>query len=188
MTENADGGAGSNPWIVVPSRTLQAHDGVFIDSILECGAAGLTTLGQGSPCKDKYGSSFENTIRTTMYPALVKALTAVRAKAPKARVAILSYPWILPASGRCYPQMPIARGDVPYLRNEQADPERCSAAAAERPRAPPTSTSTQSPPTTTPAKHPAHAGSNPCCSEPTPSSCTPTPSANQRWQRKPSRH
>ena len=29
----------------------------------ECGVAGASTLGQGSPCKDKYGSSFENTIR-----------------------------------------------------------------------------------------------------------------------------
>jgi lysophospholipase L1-like esterase len=103
------------------TMTIGGNDsGVFIDSILECGAAGLSTLGQGSPCKDKYGSSFENTIRTTTYPALVKALKAVRAKAPQARVAILSYPWILPKTGGCYPQMPIASGDVPYLRHEEA--------------------------------------------------------------------
>ena len=76
----------------------------------------MSTLGQGSPCKDKYGSSFDDTIRTTTYPALVKTLKAVRAKAPKARIAILSYPWILPASDGCFPQMPVATGDVPYLR------------------------------------------------------------------------
>ena len=115
------------------TMTIGGNDsGVFIDSILECGAAGLSTLGQGSPCKDKYGSSFENTIRSTTYPALVKALKAVRAKAPKARVAILSYPWILPKTGGCYPQMPVASGDVPYLRHEEAtlnDAVRRAAAA-----------------------------------------------------------
>jgi hypothetical protein len=113
--------------------TIGGNDsGVFIDSIVDCGAAGLTTLGQGSPCKDKYGSSFENTIKTTTYPALVKALRAVRAKAPHAKVAILGYPWILPATGGCYPQMPVATGDVPYLRHEQAtlnDAVRRAAAA-----------------------------------------------------------
>jgi lysophospholipase L1-like esterase len=115
------------------TMTIGGNDSaVFIDSILDCGVAGLATLGQGSPCKDRYGSSFEDTIRTTTYPALVKALRAVRAKAPKAKVAILGYPWILPASRGCFPQMPVARGDVPYLRHEQAtlnDAVRRAAAA-----------------------------------------------------------
>jgi lysophospholipase L1-like esterase len=115
------------------TMTIGGNDsGVFINSILQCGAAGATTAGQGSPCKDKYGSSFEDTIKGTTYPSLVKALKAVRAKAPKAKVGILSYPWILPTSGGCYPQMPVATGDVPYLRHLQAtlnDAVRRAAAA-----------------------------------------------------------
>ena len=115
------------------TMTIGGNDSdVFIDSVLECGVAGLATLGQGSPCRDQYGSSFEDTIRTTTYPSLVKALKAVRAKAPKARVAILGYPWILPATTGCFPQMPVASGDVPYLRHEQAtlnDAVRRAAAA-----------------------------------------------------------
>ena len=62
----------------------------------------------------------------------MKALKAVRAKAPHARVAILGYPWIMPASGGCFPQMPVATGDVPYLRSLQAtlnDAVRRAAAA-----------------------------------------------------------
>ena len=90
--------------------TIGGNDsGVFIDSIVECGAAGLSTAGQGSPCKDQYGSSFEDTIRTTTYPSLVKALQAVRAKAPHAKVAILGYPWIMPTSVGCFDKMPVAR-------------------------------------------------------------------------------
>lgn len=103
------------------TMTIGGNDsGVFIDAILSCGTAGLSTLGQGSPCKDRYGSSFEDTINTTTYPALVNALAAVRAKAPAAQVAILGYPWIMPASGSCFTKMPVAKGDVPYVRGIQA--------------------------------------------------------------------
>jgi hypothetical protein len=103
------------------TMTIGGNDsGVFINTILSCGTAGLLTLGQGSPCKDRYGSSFEDTIRNVTYPSLVKALQAVRAKAPQARVAILGYPWIMPASGGCFDKMPVATGDVPYVRGIQA--------------------------------------------------------------------
>jgi lysophospholipase L1-like esterase len=103
------------------TMTIGGNDSnVFIETILSCGAAGLTTLGQGSPCKDRYGSSFEETIENTTYPSLVRALDAVRGKAPAARVAILGYPWIMPASGGCFTKMPVAAGDVPYVRGIQA--------------------------------------------------------------------
>ena len=115
------------------TMTIGGNDsGVFIDTIFDCGTAGLSTLGQGSPCQDRYGSSFQDTINSTTYPALVNALNAVRAKAPSARVAILGYPWIMPATGGCFPQMPVASGDVPYVRGIQAtlnDAVRRAAAA-----------------------------------------------------------
>ncbi|SFF92890.1 GDSL-like Lipase/Acylhydrolase family protein [Blastococcus tunisiensis] len=103
------------------TMTIGGNDSsVFLDSILQCGAAGLSTLGAGSPCEDRYGSSFEDTIRDVTYPVLVSTLRAVRAEAPRARVAILGYPWILPRTGGCFDRMPIAEGDVPYLRSLQA--------------------------------------------------------------------
>lgn len=115
------------------TMTIGGNDsGVFVNSIIDCGSAGISTLGQGSPCKDRYGSSFDATIRTKTYPSLVKALRAVRARAPRAKVAILGYPWILPATRGCFPTMPVASGDVPYLRDIQAtlnDAVRRAAAA-----------------------------------------------------------
>jgi lysophospholipase L1-like esterase len=115
------------------TMTIGGNDsGVFIDKVLSCGTLGVLSLGQGSPCKDQYGSSFEDTIRSTTYPALVRALQAVRAEAPHARLAILGYPWIMPPSGGCYDKMPIASGDVPYVRGIQAtlnDAVRRAAAA-----------------------------------------------------------
>jgi lysophospholipase L1-like esterase len=115
------------------TMTIGGNDsGVFINSILRCGAAGASTVGQGSPCKDRYGSSFEDTIRSTTYPSLVNALRAVRTAAPEAEVAILGYPWIMPKAGGCFDRMPVAEGDVPYLRGIQAtlnDAVRRAAAA-----------------------------------------------------------
>ncbi|MGN6558733.1 MAG: SGNH/GDSL hydrolase family protein [Solirubrobacterales bacterium] len=115
------------------TMTIGGNDsGVFIDTLFDCGAAGISTLGQGSPCKDRYGSSFEETIKTTTYPSLVRALEAVHARAPRARVAILGYPWIMPPSGGCFDKMPVAEGDVPYVRGIQAtlnDAVRRAAAA-----------------------------------------------------------
>jgi lysophospholipase L1-like esterase len=105
------------------TMTIGGNDNnTFIDAILACGSAGAATLGLGHPCQSLYGSSFDDTIDSSTYPALVSALSAVRAKAPGARVAILGYPWILPASfdPTCFVKMPIASGDVPYLRDLQA--------------------------------------------------------------------
>jgi lysophospholipase L1-like esterase len=115
------------------TMTIGGNDsGVFINAIVACGTAGLSTLGMGSPCKDRYGSSFEDTIRSTTYPSLVNALRAVRAKAPGAKVGILGYPWIMPSTGGCFTKMPVASGDVPYVRGIQAtlnDAVRRAAAA-----------------------------------------------------------
>ena len=102
------------------TMTIGGNDNnVFIGSIVACGAAGLTSAGQGSPCKDQYGDQFVTDIRTKTYPALLKAFRAVRNRAPNARVAVLGYPWIMPERVGCFPQMPVARGDVPYLRQLQ---------------------------------------------------------------------
>lgn len=103
------------------TMTIGGNDSnVFIDTIVDCTVAGLSTLGQGSPCKNQYGSSFADTVRNSTYPSLVKALQAVRARSPKAKIGILGYPQIMPATVGCFPQMPIATGDVPYVYELQA--------------------------------------------------------------------
>jgi hypothetical protein len=103
------------------TMTIGGNDNnTFIGAIVKCGVAGVSTLGQGSPCRDKYGDQFRHAIRHQTYPALVKALRAVRHQAPRARVAILGYPWILPRTQGCFDKMPVAKGDVPYLRRVQA--------------------------------------------------------------------
>lgn len=102
--------------------TIGGNDSsTFVNAILSCGTAGVLHFGQGSPCRDQYGSSFEDTIEESTYPALVSALQEVRAKAPNAEVAVLGYPWIPPAASvpSCFVKLPIASGDVPYVRGIQ---------------------------------------------------------------------
>ena len=67
-------------------RRLHQHHPVRAEPKAFCHA------GQGSPCKDKYGDSFEDTIRNKTYPDLVKALSAVHQRSPGAEVAILGLP------------------------------------------------------------------------------------------------
>jgi lysophospholipase L1-like esterase len=114
--------------------TMGGNDNnTFINAIVACGTAGISTGGKGSPCKDKNGSSFEDEIDANTYPALKASLGKIRAKAPNARVAALGYPWITPATAdpSCFVKLPIASGDVPYLRSLQAHLNAAIKRAAE---------------------------------------------------------
>ncbi|MFI7341570.1 SGNH/GDSL hydrolase family protein [Streptomyces sp. NPDC050085] len=104
------------------TMTIGGNDNnTFISTILACASAGVATAGQGHPCSSLYGSKFADDIDGKTYPAVKAALQAVRNKAPQARVAILGYPWIMPATAQagCFVKMPIASGDVPYVRDIQ---------------------------------------------------------------------
>ncbi|MEU6161218.1 SGNH/GDSL hydrolase family protein [Streptomyces sp. NPDC047130] len=102
--------------------TIGGNDNsTFIGALLACGSAGVVTGGYGNPCEALHGSRFTDAVDESTYPALKSALAAVRAKAPNARIAVLGYPWITPATfdPSCFSKLPIARGDIPYLRNLQ---------------------------------------------------------------------
>ena len=101
--------------------TIGGNDSqVFLGAIVSCGTKGMLTLGFGSPCKNWFGSYYDDLIETRTYPAVKKALRDIHAKSPNAEVAILGYPTILPPTRGCFAQMPIAYGDVPYVYNIQA--------------------------------------------------------------------
>lgn len=94
--------------------------GLFGSAIEECALAGLSTGGFGNPCERKYGSKYLDIIDTIVYPNVKRALQLTRDKGPNARVVVVGYPWIMPATKGCFPLMPVATGDVPYVRALQA--------------------------------------------------------------------
>ncbi|MHC1560596.1 SGNH/GDSL hydrolase family protein [Actinomycetospora sp. C-140] len=119
----------------VVTMTIGGNDsGVFIGAIQACGTAAATTAGTGNPCEQQNGDRFVDTINNVTYPSLVRALETVKDAAPHARIAIAGYLQILPAERGCYPIMPVATGDVPYLNDIEAtlnDAVRRAAAATD---------------------------------------------------------
>ncbi|MFG1781571.1 SGNH/GDSL hydrolase family protein [Rhodococcus oryzae] len=96
------------------------NNNTFIGAMGACIGAMIAQPGAQEPCKAQYGNSLTEPIEAQTYPALVKALGDIHDRSPRARVIIAGYPWLVPSSGSCFPQMPIAAGDVPYLRELQA--------------------------------------------------------------------
>ncbi|NDK89858.1 SGNH/GDSL hydrolase family protein [Gordonia desulfuricans] len=102
----------------------------FGGAIRVCGAAAPTDP-TGSPCRDQHGDELSAPIAETIEPDLEQGLREIRSAAPHARVVIIGYPWIVPATQGCYPTVRIATGDVPYVRALQADLNAAVRRAAE---------------------------------------------------------
>jgi len=98
---------------------ISGNDIGFSDIIIHCTTLSLTNP-FGSPCKNHYTSGGTDKLRAKIAAAAPKVaadLQGIHAGAPNARVVLAGYPVILPNSGDgCWPLVPIAFGDVPYLR------------------------------------------------------------------------
>ncbi|KQU56790.1 lipase [Rhodococcus sp. Leaf278] len=93
---------------------------VFSGAIAACVSALATHAGAFDPCTQQNGSTFDDKILDSTLPAVRQALRDIHTRVPEAKVIIVGYPWLIPASSTCAPQVPVALGDVPYLRNLQA--------------------------------------------------------------------
>jgi len=75
----------------------------------------------GSPCRDRYTAGGVDQLQARISataPKIAAVLRAVHSRAPNARVVLVGYTAILPDTGAgCWPTVPIAFGDVPYLRS-----------------------------------------------------------------------
>ena len=84
-----------------------------------CAALSLTSP-DGDPCRAHYTAGGTDQLARAVAqtgPKVAAVLSAIRQRAPHARILLVGYPQILPASGNgCWPEVTISRGDVPYLR------------------------------------------------------------------------
>jgi lysophospholipase L1-like esterase len=75
----------------------------------------------GTPCRDRYTSGGTDQLQARIAaaePKVAAVIRAVRSAAPNARIVVVGYPTIVPDSGYgCWPTVPFAFGDVPYLRS-----------------------------------------------------------------------
>jgi GDSL-like lipase/acylhydrolase family protein len=106
--------------------TLQigGNDINFSDIIINCATLSLTDP-FGAPCKKHYTSGGTDKLKAAINataPKVAADLQGIHADAPNARVLLVGYPAILPNRGDgCWPVVPIAYGDVPYLRGVEKE-------------------------------------------------------------------
>lgn len=103
------------------TMTIGGNDAdVFGGAIAACVSAAFSDPA-GNPCERAHGRAFVDLVEKQTYPNLMRTLKQVRRAAPRARVAILGYPRILPTKGSpaCTGTMLVAQGDVPYLNTLQ---------------------------------------------------------------------
>ena len=105
--------------VTTVSVQIGGNDIGFLEIVARCAAV----LPVGTPCQDVYtaGGTDELSVRIAATgPKVAAALAEVRRRAPQARLFVVGYPAILPeVQPGCWPLLPIAPGDVPYLRNVQ---------------------------------------------------------------------
>jgi hypothetical protein len=98
---------------------IGGNDIGFSDIITTCAESSISSP-FGTPCKNRYTAGGTDQLQARIVataPKVTAVLRAVRSKAPNARVVVVGYPTIVPDSGYgCWPVVPIAYGDVPYLR------------------------------------------------------------------------
>lgn len=79
----------------------------------------------GSPCKDRYVRDGTDEISRRIAetaPKVGAVLQGIHARSPGAEILLVNYSAIFPHTGYgCYPKMPVARGDVVWLRSKQVE-------------------------------------------------------------------
>ncbi|MFF2125097.1 SGNH/GDSL hydrolase family protein [Streptomyces olivochromogenes] len=110
---------------------IGGNDIGFSELITQCAKSGILYFATGSgkytgnhaPCRSQYVDGSTDTVRqkiNTVGDHLADTLAEVERRAPQARVYVVGYPAILPATaGDCGRDMGLAPGDVTFLHQEQ---------------------------------------------------------------------
>lgn len=112
--------------------TLGGDDIGFISVLRECMKVSVSDL-SGSPCKAHYTAGGMDRLAANVAAEASKiagVLTAIRQRAPQARIIVVGYPDLFPRSGGCWPVIPITSGDIAYLRGIEIKANAMLAAVA----------------------------------------------------------
>jgi GDSL-like Lipase/Acylhydrolase family len=98
----------------VVSVTIGGNDIGFTEIIENC----ITYNPFSTPCKNQYDPGGHDLLAERIAgatPKVAAVLQGIHAHAPSARVFVVNYPDILPTGSGCWPTVPLAFGDVPFL-------------------------------------------------------------------------
>lgn len=110
-----------DPTVGTVSLQIGGNDIGFVEIVERCAAL----LPVGTPCRDTYTAGGVDEIDrriAEVRPRVAAVLAEARRRAPQARIFVVGYPEILPEVGPgCWPFLPIAPADVPYLRDKEKE-------------------------------------------------------------------
>jgi lysophospholipase L1-like esterase len=141
MTRPQDTVAGTNrpqfdalsPRDSLVTITIGGNDIGFKSILATCVALSVTSP-SGHPCERHFTAGGTDRLAARVAaagPKVAAVLRGIHRRAPRARVLLVGYPDILPNSGTgCFPDVPLAHGDVPYLRATEVALNRTLARAA----------------------------------------------------------
>jgi lysophospholipase L1-like esterase len=108
----------------VVTLTIGGDDIGFLGILETCAKLSLTDL-FGNPCQRHYTSGGTDQLVAAIdaaAPKVAAVLQGIQSRAPDALVLLVGYPDILPITGDgCWPLVPFAHGDVPYLQGIEVD-------------------------------------------------------------------
>jgi lysophospholipase L1-like esterase len=138
QTQNVDPGPNPPQFDSLDSNTrivsiqIGGNDIGFSEIAKNCSS----TSPYGHPCQDRYVVNGHDEISQRIAdtaPKVAGVLQGIHARSPKARVYLVNYLPILPETGiGCWPQVPIAYEDVPYLRAKQQELNQMLATQASK--------------------------------------------------------
>ncbi|HEY8371187.1 MAG TPA: SGNH/GDSL hydrolase family protein [Pseudonocardiaceae bacterium] len=102
---------------------IGGNDIGFVDILVNCAKLSITNP-LGAPCKAEATEGGVDRYRERIAQAAPKVgavLRGIRERAPHAQVVLVGYLRILPSRLGCWPVVPIAVGDVPYLDGVQQE-------------------------------------------------------------------
>jgi lysophospholipase L1-like esterase len=113
--------------------TIGGNDIGFASVIKNCATKSATNP-FGNPCQTHYSAGGTDQLAATINaaaPKVAAVLQGIHARAPRARVLLVGYPDILPNTGTgCWPLVPLAHGDVLYLRGTETELNQMLASTA----------------------------------------------------------
>lgn len=97
--------------------TIGGNDIGFGSIVTRCATLSITNP-FGNPCQRHYTAGGSDELQAAIAataPKIDAVLAGIRSRAPHARIVVVGYLRILPPAGGCWPLVPIAAGDVPWL-------------------------------------------------------------------------
>jgi lysophospholipase L1-like esterase len=98
--------------------SISGNDIGFADIVVTCAVASLLNP-FGAPCQGIYTAGGTDRLAAEVAaagPRVAAVLQGIHQRAPRALVLVVGYPDILPTAGSgCWPFLPVAAGDLPYL-------------------------------------------------------------------------